>query len=186
MAEEAARGVFVINEEEVPFPDFSDGYTMDEAMAFYDYTGFPLEELIVSDDMDDEEREAATRKMRGPHVLSALMHIGYCRAHPKAADSSVRKLVRATSFVEAFSRFADTVGPEADETVPPSVESTSTPSESSTSKPVGSENTNEPSNKSSGSGSQNGSSEPESHPATTGAGSSDTSSPVSAQTTLAP
>lgn len=141
MADEAVkapRGVFVIDGEECPFPDLAEGFDMDEAMVFYEYTGHPIEDLFV--EIDEEDAEAVAEyelKTRNPKTMAALMHLAYARAHPKASASSIKKLVRSTNFVEAFSKLIeaeeDASPPEmtSGETPPDKQSTRSSPSSSS-------------------------------------------------------
>lgn len=106
MAEETPRGVFVIDGGEYPFPELGDGFTMDEAMIFYDWTGFAIEDLMV-DDEDADDAEEKERRARSPKVFAALMHIAYARSHPKATEKSIREIVKRTDFVAALKNFGE-------------------------------------------------------------------------------
>lgn len=107
--EQAPRGVFVIDGEECPFPDLGEGFTLDEAMVFYDYAGFPIEELFSDEDADDPELE---RKRRSPGVIAALMHLAYQRQHPKAPRKRVERIVRSADWVTALQGLAFALGEE--------------------------------------------------------------------------
>jgi hypothetical protein len=162
--EQAPRGVFVINGEPCPFPDLGEGFTMAEAMVFYDYTGFPIEELFAGEDENDEELE---RKRRSPGVLAALMHLAYQRAHPKAPPAAVKKLVQATDMVSALASLAAALEEE-DAERPPEEAPKSEPRPSS---PTSSDS----SSASSGDASGNGSAPPDDPPSPTTTFESDTS-----------
>ncbi len=113
---DATRGKFVIAGQEYPFPELGEGFSMDEAMVFYDYTGFAIEELFSDDEeMEEDETAELEHKRRSPKVFAALMHLAYARAHPKAAESNIRRIIKATDFVTAIANFAS----EEDEEGPP-------------------------------------------------------------------
>jgi hypothetical protein len=113
--EQAPRGVFVIDGEECPFPELGEGFTMEEAMVFYDYAGFPIEELFADEDDADEELE---RKRRSPGVIAALMHLAYARTHPRASRKAIERIVRTTDWVKALEGLASALGQEVDERPP--------------------------------------------------------------------
>lgn len=127
---EAKRGVFLIDGEDIPFPELAEGFDMDEAMIFFEYTGFPIEDLMVdTEELDPEEVKAVEMKMRGPKTVAALMHLGYRRVHPKAAASNIRKLIGQTNFVDALKGLALPV--EGDASPPEMTTSPTTSDESS-------------------------------------------------------
>ena len=163
---DATRGKFVIDGAEYPFPELGEGFDMGEAMTFHDYTGFAIEELFSDEEeMDEDEASALERNRRSPKVFAALMHIAYARAHPKAAESNIRRLIKATDFVDALKNFAA----EEDEDGPPveaqkSEQPTSFYDERPASKVA-----------SSGNGFETSSDQPDESPAPTGTSASDTS-----------
>lgn len=117
MADEPApRGVFVIDGEECPFPELGEGFTMEEAMIFYDYAGFPIEELFADEDDADEELE---RKRRSPGVIAALMHLAYARTHPRATRKAIERIVRSTDWVKALEGLASALAEEGPDDRPP-------------------------------------------------------------------
>jgi hypothetical protein len=121
---EAPRGVFVIDGEECPFPELAEGFDMDEAMVFFEYTGHPIEDLFIEVDEDDEDAVAAYElKLRSPKTMAALMHLAYARAHPKKNSAAIKTLVKNTDFVEAFSKLVT----EEDDASPPEMTSGETP-----------------------------------------------------------
>jgi hypothetical protein len=142
--QEAPRGVFVIDGEECPFPELGEGFDMDEAMVFFEYTGHPIEDLFIEVDEDDDEAVAEYElKLRNPKTMAALMHLAYARAHPQKKAANIRKLVKETDFVEAFSKLV----PEEDDAGPPEMTSGETPPDkpSTTSLPSSSDESTEPS-----------------------------------------
>lgn len=166
-SDEVRRGTFVIDGESVPFPDFEEGWTLDEGMVFYEYVGIALEELTSNpedeENADPDEQDEMDRKRRSPAVIAALMHIGYSRAHPNAKTSNIRRIVKSANYVDAMKNLLEASevkdGPPAQKTPeqPDSDESLSVEKPSS------------------GDGSTNGSDEPDGTPEPTGTTRSDTS-----------
>ncbi len=103
---EETQGYFVINGEDYPFPLLYEGFTMDEAMAFFSYTGFPIEDVVGGDidELDADERADLEMKARSPKTLSALMHIAYLRKHPATKEAAIRKIVGALDYVTVLSK----------------------------------------------------------------------------------
>lgn len=177
--QEAPRGVFVIDGEECPFPELGEGFDMEEAMVFFEYTGHPIEDLFIEVDEDDDEAVAEYElKLRNPKTMAALMHLAYARAHPQKKAATIKKLVRETDFVEAFSKLVTAE----DDASPPEMTSGETPPDklSTTSSPSSSDESTAPS----GNGSTTSSERLVAIPARIGTSVSDTPS-ISAQETSA-
>ena len=128
MEDDVAR--FVIDGRDYEVPNV-DTLTMGEAIVVYDYSGLGLHEL--GDNANN------------PGLIASFMHIAYQRANPDQTKTDIRKLIEATSLVEAFEKLAG------DDDDSPTVRKTG-PSESS---PPSSSS----SDASSGTGSPNGSDE---------------------------
>ena len=125
MEDDVAR--FVIDGREYPVPDL-DSITMGEAIIVYDYSGMGLDQL-----QDNANH---------PGLVAAFMHIAYQRQNPDQTKTDIRKLIEATSLVEAFEKLAGDDSPTVrktgpSESLPPS--SSSSDASSGTGSPNGSD-----------------------------------------------
>lgn len=158
-------------------------YTMDEAKIMYDYCGIVIEDFApLLDDADPTEAALADeleQRLKNPAFTTAMLHISYRRANPRASDSKLRRFFGSMDRTEAMELFVEISGldQETDEE-DPTKEPTTEPDASS---PKSSAESSE----SSGATSTMSSDEPDESPEITGTDESDTSSLVSVPTTLA-
>lgn len=135
MADEPTAGAFLIDGEAYPFPDLAEMFTLDEAMVFFDYTGFPIEDMLIDvDDLESDDRAEYETKARNPRVLAALMHLAYKRKHPKATETTIKRTIRDVDFVALLTGLVggDEESPPAETATP---ETGSSPPSSDSSEP---------------------------------------------------
>jgi len=158
-------------------------YTMDEAKIMYDYCGIVIEDFAPLLD-DDDPTDAALaedleQKIKNPAFTTAMLHISYRRANPRASESRLKRFFGSMDRTEAMELFVEISGlNQESEEEDPTKGSTSEPDESSP------RNSTE-SSESSGTSSTRSSEGPDGVLATTGTDESDTSSLVSVPTRLA-
>lgn len=127
---------FTIDDVQYDIPPLDD-MDMDEWQIIYDYSGLVLEDFAPAADRADEQIEgdedgpleqARKRRVSTPAFTTALLHIGYRRAHPDAKPDAIKKLVGSTKRLHVLEAMADAV-PEGDAADPP--EATPEPARSS-------------------------------------------------------
>jgi hypothetical protein len=116
---------FKIEDQEYDVPEVDD-LDMDEWQVIYDYSGLILDDFAPIEDDDDAE-QARTRRLAQPAFTTAMLHIGYQRAHPKMKAVDIKALVSGAKMLHILEQFGESTSE--DDAVPPA--STTEPTKSS-------------------------------------------------------
>lgn len=112
---------FEIAGQEYLIPPLDD-MDMDEWQIIYDYSGLVLEDFAPAADRADEQvdgdedgpiERARQRRVGAPAFTTALLHIGYRRAHPAAKPEAIKKLVGTTKRLHVLEAMSEAVEEDA-------------------------------------------------------------------------